>query len=59
MGEEVIWEIWRRLENLRVADFVQIGMGDCSFGVFERFCWCKNGSRVRCVLNFGTGCSIA
>lgn len=49
MGEEVIWEIWRRLENSRVADFFQIGLVYCSLGVFEKVCWCKDGfSRVLC-----------
>ncbi len=49
MGEEVIWEIWRRLENSRLVDFIQIGVADCNLGVFEEFCWCKNGfSRAFC-----------
>jgi hypothetical protein len=44
----LVWEIWRRLENSRVADFVQIGVADCGLGVFEEFCLCRNG--FSCVL---------
>jgi hypothetical protein len=49
MGEEAIWKIWRRLENSRAADFIQIGMEDFSLGVFEKFFWRKHRfSRVLC-----------
>jgi len=59
MGEEMIWEIWRRLENSRGADFLQIEVAESGLGVFEELFGTRVASQVRCVLNFGTGCSIA
>ena len=59
MGEEVIWEIWRRLENSRLADFIQTGVADCSLGVFEGFVGVRIVSQTLFVPNFSTGCSIA
>ena len=55
----MIWEIWRRLENSRGADFLQIEVAESGLGVFEELFGTRVASQVRCVLNFGTGCSIA